>query len=172
MKNQKIQTVLKRLAAVTMAFAILGGSVIVPKADEIQVSEKKQEEKAVKPEPEIAEPTAAVMGTVEKVLTSKYNAGTPTTGSVAPTADVLMYGSTYCTSGGGFGYLSQWYAKMSGSMALAYTAGGCSFGADESNTNIMGKKFFVTASLKLKDYTEERGPLAHYDKTKTVLYYQ
>lgn len=90
--------------------------------------------------------------------------------SFDPANDVHMYGSALCTTAS-VGHLTQWSGKMWGSMALAYTAGQCSFGYNGETENAMGKTKFVAPGSVLNSFSKEAHILNFYDKATTVLYY-
>lgn len=105
-----------------------------------------------------------------KTVTSTYPQGLQST-SVAPATDVNMYGSASCTTGTAVGHITQWSARMWGSMALAYTTGACSFGKNGSATDVMAKSKFVIGGAQLVSYSKEASMFTYYNSATTTLYY-
>ncbi|MCM1237183.1 MAG: hypothetical protein NC489_44505 [Ruminococcus flavefaciens] len=129
MKNPKIQTVLKKLTAVTMAFAILGGSVIVPKAEEIQASGEETE--------------ASARSFYDTVIAAIFPDG-PNSRTIKPynNNDVIIVITASCT-GTNLVRKCEWGAELSGSLSDAYPGSYYSYGYGGSTTNQKAKTEFT-----------------------------
>lgn len=116
-----------------------------------------------------------LLGTVTPVsassttITSLFGQGLKSK-TINPDADVHMYGSASCVKGSFVtGDIAQCSARMTGSLAAAYTNGACSFGYNSSITNIRDVTYFV-ASGKFS-YSDDAPMFHSYTGANTVLYY-
>ena len=153
MKNTKLQTTLRKLAATAMAVAVMGTGMAVPKADEIQAPGAE---------------AASVQSYHETVVAALFSDG-PNYRTVKPynNAEVILTISASCT-GIAIRKKCAWSGELSGTLADAYTGGACSFGYNGSANNRMAKSYFTR-------YDKSKSDDATYgtecSNTMTKLYY-
>lgn len=105
-----------------------------------------------------------------KAVTSYSQQGTLESVTVSPDQEVHLYGSVICTDGSATGHVTQWSARMYGDLAVAYSKGACSFGKNGSETDIMGKSYFVVEDT-LQPYSKSASMFTYYKWATTCLYY-
>lgn len=164
MKNLKFKTILKRLSATAMAIVIMGGSVTVQKAEEIQTPETGQNA-AIASLEEDESGIDAQSGT-EALVVSMYPNG-KSSRTVYPDTGVTLTGTALIESGI-LHRKCEWSATISGSMSDAYTTAACSFGYGGKVDNQMGKSYFT---LYKKSFSANAKVANNCGNAITKLYY-
>lgn len=150
-----------------MAAAVMGGSVNVTMADELQSPVSAQETESVSTESG-GVVTEAAQRASEAVVVSIYP-GNMNSRTESPAKDVYLYASALCTSSEiGTTRLCQWSARMWGSMSDAYTTAYYSFGYSGQVANQKVKTRFT---INHKSYSDSAVKGSSCANVMTKLYY-